>query len=182
MIDQSQIPLADPRREHQPLLNSTKSLLFSERVSTRQAVGQEYLGTGCLMVRERVTQAEPVGECPERLKRLAHPSNPLVAQLNDRWRVVDDPPQWTLQKRKGNPRNKNSGWSHRSHCRTKEGLLQCVREYCSNVDPSALSKLASLPDFHGMQNLDVLETDQVPGENGSMRSSPETFEVRDADR
>jgi hypothetical protein len=40
----------------------------------------------------------------------AHPSDRLVAQLNERWRVVDDPLQWILQQRKGNARSKNSGW------------------------------------------------------------------------
>ena len=29
----------------------------------------------------------------------AHPSNRLIAQLNNDWRVVDDPLQWILQRR-----------------------------------------------------------------------------------
>jgi hypothetical protein len=33
----------------------------------------------------------------------AHPSNRLTAQLNSNWRVVDDPLQWILQRRKGKP-------------------------------------------------------------------------------
>jgi hypothetical protein len=36
----------------------------------------------------------------------AHPLNRLKAQLNENWRVVDDPLQWVLQRRKGNPRKK----------------------------------------------------------------------------
>jgi hypothetical protein len=39
----------------------------------------------------------------------AHPSNGLIAQLNGNWRVVHDPLQWILQRRKGNARKKNSG-------------------------------------------------------------------------
>ena len=70
--------------------------------------------------------------------RLAHSSNRLVAQLNSNWRVVDDPLQWILQRRKGNPRKKNSGWRDRSFCTTREGLLQCVRESCGEVDGSAV--------------------------------------------
>ena len=78
----------------------------------------------------------------------AHPSNRLLAQLNKNWRVVDDPLQWILQRRKGNPRKKNSGWQERSFCTTREGLMRCVREYCGEVDDKALAQLHALPDFH----------------------------------
>jgi hypothetical protein len=46
---------------------------------------------------------------------------------------VDDPLQWILQRRKGNPRKKNSGWQDRSFCTTREVLLRCVREYCGSL-------------------------------------------------
>ena len=46
-----------------------------------------------------------------------------------------------LQRKKGNPRTKNAGWRDRSFCRTREGLLRCIREYCGEVDAEALSKL-----------------------------------------
>ena len=78
----------------------------------------------------------------------AHPSDPLIAQLNDSWRVIDDPLQWICQRKKGNPRRKNSGWQNRSFCRTREGLLRCVRELCGKVDDDALTRLRTLPDFH----------------------------------
>jgi hypothetical protein len=91
----------------------------------------------------------------------AHPSNRLVAQLNATWRVVDDPLQWRLQRKKGNPRTRNSGWQDRSFCTTREGLLRCVREYCGDVEPAALAKLTALPEHYAMQNLDVGETDQA---------------------
>ena len=42
----------------------------------------------------------------EHVERPAHPSNRLVAQLNANWRVVDDPLQWNLQRKKGNPQDK----------------------------------------------------------------------------
>jgi len=76
----------------------------------------------------------------------AHPSNRLLAQLNTNWRVVDDPLQWILQRRKGNPRKKNSGWRSRSLCRTRDALLRCVREHCGEIDPEALATLKELPD------------------------------------
>src|SRR6516225_7673114 len=78
----------------------------------------------------------------------AHPSNRLITQLNPNWRVVNDPLQWILQRRKGNPRKRNSGWIDRSFCTTREGLLRCVRESCSEVDDEALTQLQKLPDFH----------------------------------
>jgi hypothetical protein len=78
----------------------------------------------------------------------AHPSNRLIAQLNKNWRVADDPLQWILQRRKGNPRKKNSGWIDRSFCTTRHGLLRCVRELCGEVDDEALAQLRAFPEFH----------------------------------
>jgi hypothetical protein len=100
------------------------------------------------------------------VKGLAHPSNRLIAQLNENWRVVYDPLQWILQQRKGKARKKNSGWRGRSFCRTREGLLRCVRDYCGEIDAAALAKLDALPDHYedwrAVQNLDVRGTDQAP--------------------
>jgi hypothetical protein len=80
--------------------------------------------------------------------RPAHPSNRLTVQLNMNWRVVDDPLQWVLQRRKGNPRKKNSGWQDRSFCTTRDGLLRCIRELCGAVDDEALTCLHALPELH----------------------------------
>ena len=78
----------------------------------------------------------------------AHPLNHLIARLNAKWRVVDDPLQWILQRKKGNPRKKNSGWRDRSFCTTRQTLLRCVRETCGEVDDEALIRLRALPEFH----------------------------------
>jgi hypothetical protein len=102
-----------------------------------------------------------------RSERPAHPCNRFLAQLNEMWRVVDDPLQWRLQRRKGNPRSKNAGWRDRSFCTTREGLLRCVREYCSSVEPSALAILTAVPEHHCMQNLDVRGTDQAQADDQS---------------
>jgi hypothetical protein len=99
-------------------------------------------------VREGCRASERDQESQERAERPAHPSNQLVAQLNERWRVVDDPLQWKLQRKKGNARKKNSGWQDRSFCRTRDGLLRCVCEYCGEVEPAALAKLSALPQHH----------------------------------
>jgi hypothetical protein len=78
----------------------------------------------------------------------AHHANRLIAQLNTHWRVVDDPLQWILQRKKGNPRKRNSGWRDRSFCTTREGLLRCVRESCGRIDDEVSAQLLALPDFH----------------------------------
>jgi len=104
---------------------------------------------------------------------LAHPSNGLVAQLNARWRVVYDPLQWVLQRRKGNPRSKSTGWASRSFCSTREALLRRVREYCGEVEPRAFANLAALPEHHAMQNLDVHGTDQAQVEKHSEPLAPQ---------
>ena len=56
------------------------------------------------------TAGEASGVSAKRSPHPAHPTNRLVAHLNARWRVVDDPLQWRLQRKKGNPRSKNTGW------------------------------------------------------------------------
>jgi hypothetical protein len=85
---------------------------------------------------------------PTRVERLAHPSSPLCVRLNPDWRVIDDPLQWVLQCRRGNPRAKNSGWESRFFLRTQSGLLAFVREHCGQVDPDALASLMTLPEWH----------------------------------
>ena len=72
------------------------------------------------------------------------PSLGLVLQLNDRWRVTTDELQWMLQHRR---LEQTTVWISRSWCRTREGLLQCVKEHCGEIDANALAKLQSLPDY-----------------------------------
>jgi hypothetical protein len=125
-------------------------------------------------VRERSEAPGTHRDYQDRPKYPAHPSNRLVAQLNASWRVADDPLQWILQRRKGHPRKKNGGWRARSFCRTREALLRCIREYCGEIDPLALTKLKSLPDWHldwhrrdDRTNLDVRRTDQAQADGQS---------------
>jgi hypothetical protein len=82
----------------------------------------------------------PIPNTPENTLQPAEIHLPTV--LNSGWRVANDPLQWLLQRRKG------SKWVNRSYCRTREGLLRCVREYCGIVDVEALRRLDVLPDFH----------------------------------
>ncbi len=108
--------------------------------------GREHM-TEC-EVREPSSPPDGGDLATDKLAAPAHPSNPLVAQLNGRWRVVDDPLQWVLQRRQGNARQKNTGWRCRSFCRTRMALLRCIHDYCGPVDPAALPTLKTLPDYH----------------------------------
>src|SRR5262249_19234027 len=81
-------------------------------------------------------------------QRPTHPSDRLLIQLNGAWRVVDHALQWILQRRAGNPRNKNSGWENRSYCTSRAALLRCTREYCGEVDVTASAALCALTENH----------------------------------
>jgi hypothetical protein len=144
--------------------------------------------TSQLGVREPYATSARHEQCARRTERPAHPSNRLVAQLNESWRVVDDPLQWILQRKKGNPRKKNSGWRGRSFCRTRGALLGCVARHCGEIDANALAKLKSLPDWHpdwdcrdDLENLDVHETDQAQADAHCDLLISKGSEGRDAD-
>ncbi len=66
-------------------------------------------------------------------------SEPLV-QLNASWRVADDPPQWTIEQRKG------SGWRARKFIRNRDHLLRRIGEMCGDVDPTAIETIRSWPN------------------------------------
>lgn len=74
----------------------------------------------------------------------ASDSYPTVAVLNDRWRVIRcrTSIQWILQKRRGG----SSSWRNRYFCRTREGLIQCAREYAGEIGGDALVILLRLPE------------------------------------
>ena len=70
---------------------------------------------------------------------------PVIAVLNDRWRVVECPGgiQWALQTRFG------PIWQGRYFCRSREGLILCVREYAGEIDDGAFVRLLRLPKWIG---------------------------------
>ena len=70
----------------------------------------------------------------------------VIAALNDRWRVVEcaDGIQWILQYR-GGPNT----WRDRYFCRSREGLIQCVREHAGEIGGDALVILLRLPMWIG---------------------------------
>jgi hypothetical protein len=83
-----------------------------------------------------------------REKGPAHPSIRFPLRLNGEWRIVDDPIQWILERRKGRPRTKSSGWQARFFFRTRRGLLDLAREYCGPVEDRALASVKALPERH----------------------------------
>jgi hypothetical protein len=101
-----------------------------------------------IRVRERCTAPAVHLGYQDHTEGLAHPSNRLIAQLNENWRVVDDSLQWILQRRKGRPRAKNSGWQNRAYFSTWEGLVRRIRACCGEIDADAFAELRGLPDNH----------------------------------
>lgn len=86
----------------------------------------------------------------------------MVAQLNDHWRVTDDPIQCILQVRKGRPSAKASGWRGEHFCRQRTSLLRCIREHCGKVDPTSLAVIEALPDWHVDRNyIDIADEENI---------------------
>ena len=93
-------------------------------------------------------EVRPGTDAPKATRRRADRSKPVIAVLNDRWRVIDDGMQWVLQKRKGRPTPKSTGWRARSYATSRASLLNSVEKRCGPVEPAALGILSSLPDEH----------------------------------
>lgn len=70
-----------------------------------------------------------------------------VIQLNDRWRVrFNDPLQWILERRRGRPKKKSTGWHGSSYCTLRRTLLRDIGEKCGEVDPTAFRQIEALPE------------------------------------
>ena len=85
------------------------------------------------------------GEGPAAHGRRLRPPFPIY--LSERWRVVDDPLQWILQRRSGRTRKlkcgADNGWRNCRFPTTRGVLLRDVREIIG-VD----ADLGALPDVH----------------------------------
>lgn len=76
-----------------------------------------------------------------------HPTT-IIAQLNDQWRVIDEPVQWILQYRNGRGTQKSTGWrGRRYHC-DRDQLVVSVRELAGPIDADELQILMQLPKWH----------------------------------
>jgi len=71
---------------------------------------------------------------------------PVTVVLNGRWRVVGCAGgiQWIVQSYGGPDR-----WRSRYFCRTRDGLILCVREHAGEIDGAALVRLLRLPTWIG---------------------------------
>ena len=78
-----------------------------------------------------------------------------LVRLNANWRVADDPPQWTIEQRKG------SGWRARKFIRNRDHLLRRIGEMCSDVDPAAIEIMQSWPS--GYVTWKVMEMQRSSG-------------------
>ncbi len=162
---------------------------MSERLDTNQTTPESAAthATGVhATLRKRVRERSfPLPSCNtagSTLPRPAHPSNRLIAELSNTWRVVDDPLQWILQQKQGNPRKKTLGWQGVSFCRTREALLRCATG-CEQIDGDAHAKLEALPDWHrdwDLTNLDVPETGPAQADKQPKPLAANASEVSDA--
>ena len=81
------------------------------------------------------------------------PNTFMVVQLNDRWRVIDDPLQWVVQCRQNNRRRSDGSvdprsWQGKRFCRTRTALQRDIRENYGEVDPAVAAIVVALPDWH----------------------------------
>lgn len=124
--------------------------------------------------------------CPEGIiavPRARARSGPIIAALNDRWRIMDHRLQWILQVRQGPQRKKASGWRVEHYCRQRTSLLRCIREYCGEVDPAALAVIETFPDWHPDYNKQKNPTATVGdcrASNHSWRSDSDTEPLKDS--
>ncbi len=89
-------------------------------------------------------------------------ADPLV-QLNANWRVSDDPPQWALEQRIGNPSAKDSGWRGRKFIRNTDHLLKRIGEMCGDVDPTAIETIRSWPNGYVTWKVTEMQVSAGPG-------------------
>jgi len=133
---------------------------------------------------QRHKNSEPVSEVGQSANRLVKPLSAarrpektddypaIVTRLNERWRVIEcrDAIQWILQRRKGQWTGRPQ-WQGQHYCRTRRGLLRCIREYCGPIDEEVLTVVSCLPERIGT----VTTTDSHFGrrdELSSLRSAP----------
>lgn len=78
----------------------------------------------------------------KRLSEQAEDYPHVVATLNSEWRVIccRDGIQWILQRKTG------GRWRSVAYCRTRDGLLRCIREAGISSDVIDATKLSQLPE------------------------------------
>jgi hypothetical protein len=76
----------------------------------------------------------------------------IVAQLNDRWRVIacKDGIQWVLQVGKPTKTGPSKDWRGREYFRRRKSLICACATSAGPIDPSALAILQALPEIIGL--------------------------------
>ena len=86
-----------------------------------------------------------------------------LVRLNDKWRIVDDPLQWILERRRGVPGKKSTGWVGNAYCMTRRALLRNIRERAGEVDPAAVAYIEPWPERHELGAVEPMaETAPTP--------------------
>lgn len=87
-----------------------------------------------------------------------------VIPLNSRWRVrLDDPLQFVLEVRKGNARNRASGYLGSAYCVSRTALLRNIHKRAGHVSMAALAQVAALPDLHPGHCARIMEALRAQG-------------------
>jgi hypothetical protein len=86
--------------------------------------------------------ASPINRVSGRVRGEESGSYPVIANLNDRWRVVACSAgiQWILQRRRGDH------WVGCWFCRTREALVRGARKHAGEIGGVALVTLLRLPE------------------------------------
>lgn len=78
-----------------------------------------------------------------------------LVNLNDKWRIDDDPLQWILKRRDGAETYAADGsvvkparWVGSAYCATRAALLSNIRERAGDVDPMAVAFVETWPERH----------------------------------
>lgn len=114
----------------------------------KQAV---WAGSGPALPAGRIASDSPpsakssVATVSSRFLREETDTYPAIAVLNGKWRVVvcKHSIQWILQRRGG------ERWRSQYFCRSRLGLILCVREYAGSISGDALVILLKLPEWIG---------------------------------
>ena len=87
---------------------------------------------------------------PRRASATSEIGSSVVAAINARWRVVDNPLQWILQRSKPGANSERSRWQSMMFFRSRKGLLHYLVDEpeAGECEPSALNVLRALPEWH----------------------------------
>lgn len=82
------------------------------------------------------------------MRNIAMEDIPNPIYLNERWRVQSDGIQWILQRRKGEPTDKSTGWKAEKFHRFRDPLIESIEDLCGEIHPNSRDTLNQLPARH----------------------------------